>query len=140
TAAGFEAVRAACPPGTALLPAEELSKEGWFPVTPLILQGRDVAPAAYVLPWAGKTVVFSGKAPILFDHDAAGRPLADLSRSRNDAADYLVSVQRLDGLNPSLWLPATPSDGQNAHLYEREWREIISANYQAAASVLKLFP
>ena len=31
--------------------------------------------------------------------------------------DYLLSINRLEDLNPAIWLPAVPANGQNANLY-----------------------
>jgi len=139
-ALGLKAVKDSCPPDTALLPAEDLSKEDWFAVTPLPLRGRGVAGAAYLLPWAGKTVLFSGKIPLALDQAAMDELFLDLSRSRTTTMDYLLSVNRLEDLNPAVWLPAVPTDGQNANLYAREWKEMIAKNYQIASLILRGFP
>ena len=56
--------------------------------------------------------------------------LADISKSRTDTLDYLVSVYRLGDPRPDLWLPAFPVDGQNANLYDNEWQAILDVNYR----------
>jgi glyoxylase-like metal-dependent hydrolase (beta-lactamase superfamily II) len=136
-AAGLSTIKDSCPPGTAFLPAEDLPKQGWFPVTPLPLRGAGVAPAAYLLPWAGKTVLFSGKVPVWYDREATTRLLSELSPSRTTTMDYLLSVEALDGLAPDLWLPAVPTYGQNANLYAKEWRDVIAKNYGAGVMILR---
>jgi hypothetical protein len=122
------------------LPAEDLPKEDWFAVTPLPLRGRGVAVAAYLLPWAGKTVLFTGKIPLLLDNRATKELYLDLTRSRLTTMDYLLSINRLENLDPALWLPAVPVHGQNANLYAREWKDMIASNYQTARQVLSGFP
>ena len=61
--AGLEHLKKTCPAGTAVLSAEELPARGWFKVVPRPLRGRGVAPIAYQVQWAGKTVLFSGRDP-----------------------------------------------------------------------------
>jgi glyoxylase-like metal-dependent hydrolase (beta-lactamase superfamily II) len=139
-ASGLQALKDSCPPGTALIPAEDLPKEDWFAVTPLPLRGRGVAVAAYLLPWAGKTVLFTGKIPLALDHGAMQELFLDLARSRTTTMDYLLSVNRLENLNPAVWLPAVPGDGQNANLYAREWKELIASHYRTANQILSGFP
>lgn len=137
---GLQALKDSCPPGTALLPAEDLPKEDWFAVTPLPLRGRGGAVAAYLLPWAGKTVLFTGKIPLALDQRTAKELFLDLTRSRTATMDYLLSINRLEDLNPAIWLPAVPANGQNANLYAREWKEMIARNYQTANQILSGFP
>src|SRR5262249_42687408 len=62
--AGLEAVRRRCPAGTELLTEEGLEKAGWLDVRAVPLAGRGVAPVAYRLRWAGKTVLLSGEMPV----------------------------------------------------------------------------
>ena len=88
-------IRQALPAGTVILPAEELPKKGWFKVTPIPLRGRGLAPMAYWLPWAGKTVLFSGRIPIRVKEETWSELLPEISKSREAAADYLISVNRL---------------------------------------------
>ena len=66
--------------------------------------------------------------PIKPDHAAMTRLFADLSKSAEWPRDYARSILEIEPIVPDLWLPANPSDGQNANLYDREWREIIDAN------------
>jgi glyoxylase-like metal-dependent hydrolase (beta-lactamase superfamily II) len=139
-AEGLPTIKDSFPPSTAFLPAEGLPKEDWFAVTPLILRGRGVPVAAYLLPWAGKTVLFTAKVPLALDHVALEELFLDLSQSRTTTMDYLLSINRLEDLNPAVWLPAVPVDGQNAHLYAREWKILIAKNYRTARMILGKFP
>jgi glyoxylase-like metal-dependent hydrolase (beta-lactamase superfamily II) len=129
--AGLRALEGSCPAGTTVLSAEELPRRGWFEVTPIPLRGRGLAPIAYRLPWAGKTVLFSGRIPIKVNHEAGVALFSDFSRSRGDVREYLATLIELGGLRPDLWLPAIPSDGQNANLYENQWTKVLSDNFRA---------
>jgi glyoxylase-like metal-dependent hydrolase (beta-lactamase superfamily II) len=133
---GLQSIRESCPAGTAILPAEELPNRGWFKVTPVPLRGRGLAPMAYVLSWAGKTILFSGRIPIRYKMETWAELFADISKSRDASADYLISVNRLGELKPDLWLPAVATDGRNANLYDSEWEDIIAENYRAGQIAL----
>jgi glyoxylase-like metal-dependent hydrolase (beta-lactamase superfamily II) len=136
--AGLEDLRDACPDGTAILSAEDLPARGWFEVTAVPLRGRGVAPIAYRLRWAGKTVLFSGRIPIKLKLDTDAELSAEVSASRAVALDYLASVFRLSDPKPDLWLPGVPVNGQNANLYDNEWPEILADNYRIGYRTLKL--
>jgi glyoxylase-like metal-dependent hydrolase (beta-lactamase superfamily II) len=135
--AGVEGVKSLCPPGTVVLPADELSGQGWFTVLPVALRGRGQAPTAYVVPWAGKTVLFTGLIPSGLGVGAQEALAADLAGSREDALEYLVALTALADLEPNLWLPAVPSDDQNANLYDHQWKETVAENSRAAYQHLR---
>jgi glyoxylase-like metal-dependent hydrolase (beta-lactamase superfamily II) len=131
SSSGLESVRKSCPVGTVIFPAEELPDRGWFAVTPILLRGRGLAPVAYQLAWAGKTILFSGRIPIRYKDETWAELFADISKSREAAADYLIAVNRLGESKPDLWLPAVATDGRNANVYGSEWEDIIAENYRA---------
>ena len=135
--AGLDAARALCPPDTALSAAEDLPARSAFEVRVIPLKGRGLAPVAYVIPWAGKTVLISGRIPILFDDASIQGLAADLGGSRDRVMEYLDAIHDLDRIKPDLWLPAVPSNGQNANVYEDEWRYVIENNYRAGYSRLQ---
>jgi glyoxylase-like metal-dependent hydrolase (beta-lactamase superfamily II) len=132
---GLDHIRQSLPTGTVILAAEKLAERGWFTVTPIPLRGRGFAPMAYWLPWAGKFVLFSGRIPIRVKEETWKELVPEISKSR-DAADYLISVNRLGELKPDLWLPAVSTDGRDANLYDSEWEDIITDNYRAGHSAL----
>ena len=136
SSSGVDHMRRTLPTGTVILPAEELSHQGWFAVTPIPLRGRGFTPIAYCLPWAGKAVLFSGRIPIRVKEETLSELLPEISRSRDAAADYLISVNRLGELKPNLWLPAVTTDGRNANLYDSDWEDIITENYLAGDRAL----
>jgi hypothetical protein len=112
-----------------MLTMEQLVKEYNLPIEMLPLQGRGVAPVAYLLRWAGKVVLFSGRVPIKLSNETAAHFDIDFSQGRGNVADYLLSLKQLyQEVKPDLWLPAFPADGQNANLYDNEWRKILMEN------------
>jgi glyoxylase-like metal-dependent hydrolase (beta-lactamase superfamily II) len=124
----IERLRESCPPGTVILAAEELPQQNWFAVTTFPMAGRGVAPVAYQLSWAGKTLLFSGKIPVGLDHDSQEKMIAELTTSKDNLRGYFVSIIELDKLKPNLWLPANSVHGQNANLYDGEWKQLIENN------------
>ncbi len=122
---GVERFKELCPSGTDLLSSSELAGKGWFEVKPIPLQGRGFAPLAYEVAWAGKTVLFSGRVPVKINQESGEKLIADLTSGQGDVRAYLASITRLARLKPGVWLPAIPTDGQNANLYDSDWdREI----------------
>jgi len=125
---GLESLKESCPAGTILLSADELPDKHWFPVKLIPLRGRGLAAVGYQVEWAGKTVLFSGRIPVKINQKSGEALIADLSNSRDDLRDYFASVNRLLPLKPDLWLPSTPTDDQNANLYDSEWERAIVEN------------
>jgi hypothetical protein len=131
--AGLEEVRRLCPAGTKLLTEEDLTGAGWFEVEAIPLGGRGVAPLAYRLRWAGKTVLVSGRIPVKAAVPALEELTRDVGRPGGSVADYLKSLERLGRVKPDLWLPAVPIYGQNANLYDRAWAEVLEDNRKTVA-------
>jgi hypothetical protein len=92
---------------------------------------------AYRIRWAGKTVLFPGRIPMAPQDPSEPALVAELSKSRTDALDYLVSVHRLSDPMPDLWLPSYPKDGQNANLYDQEWQTVLDANYRVGYRIVR---
>jgi glyoxylase-like metal-dependent hydrolase (beta-lactamase superfamily II) len=158
--AGVEEVRGLCPAGVAVLTEEDLEKGGGFEVRAIPLGGRGLAPVAYRLRWAGKTVLVTGRIPEKYPRlnieqlrlaigtaVLRGDPLAgnqpeieQLRRAigwdRTRREQYAASLDRLDQVRPDLWLPAVPVEGQNANVYDREWADVLHGNRE----VLDLLP
>jgi len=125
---GIRIVRESCPAGTVVLSADDLPKLGWLAIRPVPLRGRGLSPMAYQLSWAQKTVLFSGQIPIKVNYEAQEALFSDFLAARGDVPDYCSSLEVLRAVKPDLWLPAIPSDGQNANLYDNEWEQIIADN------------
>ncbi len=128
--AGLEVIRRECGPGTVIIAAEDLPEKGWFPVRVMPLRGRGVAPVAYAVSLHGKTALFSGRIPIQSKIDREQVLIREISSSRAVAIDYLIAVNQLGALVPDLWLPASSADGQNANLYDADWKNLIDFNYR----------
>jgi glyoxylase-like metal-dependent hydrolase (beta-lactamase superfamily II) len=126
--AAREEIQKACPAGTKVIVADDLPRKGWFPVTPIPLAGRGVGPVAYLLPWAAKSVLFSGRIPIKATQPAWDTLARDFARAQGSVPDYLDALRRLGERRPDVWLPAFPANGQNANLYDSDWETILAQN------------
>jgi glyoxylase-like metal-dependent hydrolase (beta-lactamase superfamily II) len=126
--AGLDHVRGMCPAGTEILTEKSLEKQGWFAVRALPLRGRGLAPMAYRVRWANKTVLLSGGIPVKLSIPASAQLLTEVKDVSGNRREYLKSLDELRGVNPHLWLPAVPIYGQNANLYDRAWEEILQEN------------
>jgi glyoxylase-like metal-dependent hydrolase (beta-lactamase superfamily II) len=131
-AAGLQAVKGACPHGTTLITEAEFGRAAGFTFQTVPLQGRGTAPVAYVFRVRDKKVLLSGRIPVSAT-PRAGDELLDLfSRGGGDGEGYFRALQKLDALEPDLWLPLVPEDGQNAFLYGLTWPKTLEANKQLA--------
>jgi metallo-beta-lactamase class B len=128
----WKAVKSFCPAGTQFLAAEDLPAKGWFEVKPIALGGRGVGPVAYGLPWSQKAVLFSGRIPSKPTPEAAQALWKDFLQAPGSSESYQASLERLGTLKPDLWLPSQPINGQNANLYENDWKEVLDANAEIA--------
>jgi glyoxylase-like metal-dependent hydrolase (beta-lactamase superfamily II) len=128
--AGLEAVRARCPPSAEVLAEEELARAGWLDVRTIPLEGRGLAPLAYEVRWAGKTVLISGRIPVRPELPAAEHLLHEVTRPGGSPERYVQSLKRLAAVKPALWLPALPAHGQNANLYDDDWDDVLERNRQ----------
>jgi glyoxylase-like metal-dependent hydrolase (beta-lactamase superfamily II) len=124
---GLDEVRGLCPPSTRILTDAEIEQTGWFDVQTLPLQGRGLAPLAYLIRWSGKSVLISGRMPVKFTSTTVQQLLREMTISRT-SQPYLTSLQRLGQLKPDLWLPALPVHGQNANVYDDDWSKVLAQN------------
>jgi glyoxylase-like metal-dependent hydrolase (beta-lactamase superfamily II) len=139
--AGISRVRGLCPAGTVLITPEDLASRGWFPVDPVPVEGRGWNPIGYRLTLAGKSVLVSGRIPVKLSQEAGQRLIADLLHPPGDIRGYFTSLTRLhQGGRPDLWLPAVPTHGQNANLYDQEWNREIEENLLVIRSILSGSP
>src|SRR5262249_33108613 len=137
---GLDAVRQMCPSGTVVVPAQALARNNWFPVTPISLGGRGVAPVAYLIKWDDRNVLFSGTIPGSIGDGPPTELVTELARSRENALAYNAALERLAEVKPELWLPTVPHQAPNANLFDGEWARILEKNRRAAAFVLQSSP
>lgn len=130
---GVESVRKRCPPGADVISVTELKQRGWIPVTPLPLGAGATAPMAYVVQWEGRTVVCSGRIPVMVDQQSREELALLFPELRRDVQEYIASLRTLLSVKPDLWLPAISVNGQNANLYDDTWRTILERNYRIAS-------
>jgi hypothetical protein len=132
SAPACKAVERVCPGGTRFLAAEDLAQKGWFEVKSMALGGRGIGSVAYLVPRMQKSVLFSGRILSKATPQAAQALWKDFLQAPGNRADYQTTLERLRNLKPDLWLPAHPVDGQNANLYEDDWKEILDGNAEIA--------
>jgi glyoxylase-like metal-dependent hydrolase (beta-lactamase superfamily II) len=125
---GLKSLKESCPDGTVVVSASDLPSRGWFEVRPIPLAGWRHAPIAYEITLAGKTVLFSGRVPTKLSARALAGLMPLIATSKSDMRDYSTSLTQLRSRKPDLWLPAIPTDGQNANLYDGEWERVIEEN------------
>jgi len=106
----------------------------WFQVRSLPLSGPGPGATAYVLNWRNRQVLVSGRVPIKATRAAEDALLRSFSE-KGAQPRYRQAVQTLRSIKPDLWLPLIPSDGQNANLYDDEWKEILSVNERLAEPI-----
>jgi hypothetical protein len=92
------------------------------------LAGRGVGQVAYRISLADASVLIAGRIPIKPTREGLEGLMADFRHGRGNVAAYRDSLDRLAGLKPDLWLPASASEGQNARLYRGEWEEVLAEN------------
>jgi glyoxylase-like metal-dependent hydrolase (beta-lactamase superfamily II) len=127
-------IKSICPSGTAFLAADDLPEKGWFDVKVIPLGGRGVGGIGYLLPWRQKAVLFSGRIPMKPGPATARTLWIDLSQLPGGSLEYQAALRRLELIKPDLWLPSLPIDGQNANLYDKDWKDLLDGNAEMLRS------
>jgi glyoxylase-like metal-dependent hydrolase (beta-lactamase superfamily II) len=127
--AGRDAIRRACPEGTEVLTEDDFSVQQWFDAKLLPLSGRGYPALAYQFKWAEKSVLVSGLYPIKLGAEAMEQLMRDVGGASGSVPDYRRALDQLLPTVPDLWLPSVPMQGQNANLYDDEWRDLIARNH-----------
>jgi hypothetical protein len=83
---------------------------------------------AYLIRWEGKSVLLSGRFPMTPSRTASKETLREMALSLGTAGEFRDALDRLRDVNPDLWLPAVPVNGQNANLDVGEWSTILAWN------------
>jgi len=129
--AGLDEVRRLCPPETDVVAADQWTKVGDFALRAIPLEGRGTPAVAYSLRRANREALVTGVIPVKIAPESLMPLINDLAAAGRRAA-YIRSLNELRPLNPSLWLPLTPVNGQNANVYDREWLNVLEANLDVA--------
>jgi glyoxylase-like metal-dependent hydrolase (beta-lactamase superfamily II) len=123
-----KAIVAACPVGTKIIEPEELSRRKWCEMKPIANSRGAPGSIAYLLRWEGKSVLFSGRIPIKPARQTRKETLLETVLSLATIGEFRATLERLKAVNPDLWLPAVPVNGQNANLDVGEWPFILARN------------
>ncbi|MBC8003473.1 MAG: MBL fold metallo-hydrolase [Opitutaceae bacterium] len=113
------------------LTEDELTAVGGFPTRAIPVAGPQGASLAYLIQSDGKGILISGRIPVRPSAPAIEKLRRELGSRKEGVAEYLKSLGELSKLRPDLWLPAIPTHGQNANLYDNEWLEVIEQNGRA---------
>ncbi len=109
-------------PGSSLLTPEEAAQEfDWLPLKPVSIEGLGPTRTACVVAWQDRQVLLSGTITLKI----AAEDMLQLSLLRFDPRVYEPTLRRLEQTAPDLWLPAHPVHGQNANLYDHDWRDVL---------------
>ncbi len=127
-AAAIEALRARCPAGTNFVDARSLASSGWFPADVVEVRGVKTPSIAYVIRWADRTVVVSGKLPARTELDSGLEIAPSLPAHGLSMPQYARTLDEFADVTPDLWLPAVPVCGQNAYVYDSDWIRTVCSN------------
>jgi glyoxylase-like metal-dependent hydrolase (beta-lactamase superfamily II) len=130
------AIQKLCPAAKDVAAAEDLSTLEGLTVRATRLHGRGIAPVAYRIDEDGKSILVSGRFPIVSNHESIDELQNDIAGVRDRAIDFIDSVDRLARPRPNVWLPAIAVDGQNANVYEDDWNENIRNSLTIGYSLL----
>ncbi len=119
-----ESLRRLVNAGEFLLPEDTAEAFSWFPVEPLAIDGFGPTLTGYVISWGDRRVLVSGAAPLKITREQ----IPILERMQFDPFAFLNSLDRVQQVQPDLWLPARPRHGQNANLYDEQWAEMMRQN------------
>jgi glyoxylase-like metal-dependent hydrolase (beta-lactamase superfamily II) len=126
--AGLAIVRPLCPPETDILSAADFEKAGWIDVRALPLADMHPGAMACVVVWDDKEVLFSGRMPIQRGASECRELRSHFGDPANDPGPYRESLDALWREQPQIWLPTVPLHGRNAHLYDKEWDDLLLYN------------
>lgn len=124
-AEGLEEVRARCPVGADLRPAESLPGASGIEVSVLPVRGAASPSVSYLFRREGKSILATGEIPdpvTIEPEDGAGRWSG---RRPSDPGAVLSSLAPFRTLAPDLWIPLRPLMDQNANLYDSDWRKVL---------------
>jgi len=119
-----------CKSGTQIVSDEEMAAKNWSDkmIRPLLVDGLNFN--FYLLKFGDKTILFTDCIPVKPMPGAAKRPELARKLAQADKEQIREMLVPLRELGPDLWLPAVPTDGQNANLNVGEWNDILDWNEQ----------
>ena len=138
--ADMEFIRSHCASGTVVLSTSELNKSQFPGITPLELGRSTTTFMAYLLQLSGKTILISSTIPTGGNRKLVGELISRSGDSGLTPSDFVNVLRRLHQLDPDLWLPAVSLNGQNANLYDEEWKSVLGKDYDAVQELLQSDP
>ena len=130
--AGIPILRETLPKDTRIVDAETFNDGDDWPFRTIPVSGLGVAPAAYLLTHENKRILISGRIPTKLDsRNRMQEFLRDVRASRGGAIGFQNSIDLLAPIQPDIWLPTHPVNGQNANLYDNQWQKVLDRNRNA---------
>ena len=129
--ADMELIRSLCPSGTAVLSTKDLDKSQLPAVTPVELGRSGTTLIAYVMESSGKTILISSTIPTGGNRTMVGELISRSGESSLTPSDFVNVLRQLLQIGPDLWLPAVTVNGQNANLYDEEWKSVLGKDFDA---------
>ncbi|MEE3285783.1 MAG: hypothetical protein VX311_14480, partial [Planctomycetota bacterium] len=130
--AGIPILRETLPKDTRIVDAETLNTGNEWPFRTIPVSGLGVAPAAYLLTHEDKRILISGRIPTKLDsRNQMQEFLRDVRASRGGTIGFQDSIDLLAPIQPDIWLPTHPVNGQNANLYDDQWQKVLDRNRNA---------
>lgn len=127
---GLETLKKLVPQSTKFTASEDLAGHSPISVKALTFRVGDSSPTAYLLNIDGKTVLISGRVPLKLGEEIMAEVGSEATGNRDIAVDTLSALSQLEPISPNLWLPSLPWHGQNANVYDHEWKSVIDTNYR----------
>ncbi len=129
--ADMDLIRSQCPSGTVVRSTKDLDTSQWPGVTPVELVRSNTTWIAYILQVSGKTILISSTIPTGGNRKIIGELISRSEISSLMPSDFANALRRLLQIKPDLWLPSVSLNGQNADLYDQEWKNILGKDYDA---------
>jgi len=122
------ALRDVCSDSTQLMTPSDFSKAGSFSMRALPLDGFGSGATAYSFQQHEHDVLVSGTVPSTLGFYSIEQLDKFIRGRRPSYQDFARSLSSLSDLRPNLWLPAYPTNGQNANLYDDQWNDYLIGN------------
>jgi hypothetical protein len=128
-----EAIRLACSNPVTLMTPDEVHQFDEF--KPQVLSLGDRGDIAYVFHLQGRRVLVSGNFPSTLSRSSVADVNKLIRSLGGDMSKHADTLREFRDIQPNLWLPAKPLNGQNANLYDTQWDDCLFRNLQLLQSI-----
>ena len=128
-----EAIRLACSDSVALMTPDEVGKFDEFKTQVIPLGDR--GDIAYFFNLQGQRVLVSGNFPSTLSRSSVADVNKLIRSLGGDMSKHADTLREFRDIQPNLWLPAKPLNGQNANLYDTQWDDCLFRNLQLLQNI-----